>query len=230
MTGKVSTGRVARKGHPFFAAAIGLVAVLALALLSFTNAPAAAASGYRLAGIVAVGNDYLGFLELPGGEQVLVRQGSVVKGGGRILLLDAERMRIGLPSEVVELALQDSGRPVAVPASVAPADGVEPAPNQDLTLIRRVDPKRLGVQLRGTPKAAEVRSTPATETALRLAPILDLPPNSKVVAVNDQPVTSADAAIAGLAQSLASNTAPTLTLADARGGPGTRVYLLPQPK
>ena len=230
MTGKVSTDRVARKSHPFFAAAIGLVAVLALTLASFANVRAAVASGYRLAGIVAVGKDYLGFLELPGGEQVLVRQGSVIDGGARILLLDAERMRIGLPSGVVELALQDSGRPVAALPSVAAADGAEPAPNQDLTLIRTVDPKRLGAQLRAVPKAPDARSSSATETALRLAPILDLPPHSKVVAVNDEPVTSADAAIARLERSLASNIAPTLTLADAQGGPGTRVYLLAKPK
>ncbi|MCM2310288.1 MAG: hypothetical protein NDI84_02695 [Steroidobacteraceae bacterium] len=230
MTDKVLTVRVARTGHPFVTAAASLVAVLALTLVPFATVRAEVANGYRLAGIVAVGRDYLGFLELPGGEQVLVRQGSVVKGGGRVLLLDAERLRIGLPSGVIELALEGSGRAVSVPASAATVDGVEPVPNQELTLIRRVDLERLGGQLRATPKAPDGHSTPSTETALRLAPILDLPPNSKVVAVNDRPVTSADAAIAGLERSLANNIAPTLTLADAKGGPGTRVYLLTQPK
>lgn len=230
MTGKASTLGVARKGHPFLIAAIGLVAVLALALASFTTARAAVADGYRLAGIVAVGRDYIGFLELPGGEQVLVRQGSLIAGGGRVLLLDAGRLRIGLPNGVIELALEGSGRPAAIPAAAAATDGVEPAPNQELTLVRRVDPRQLRGQLRAAPKAHDVRSTPSIETALRLAPILDLPPNSRVVAVNDRPVASADAAIARLERSLAGNTAPTLTLADAVGGPGTRVYLLRQPK
>lgn len=226
MTGRASAARVARKGHPFFVPAIALAALLALASVAIVHATGT--NGYRLAGIVAVGSDYLGFLELPGGEQVLVRQGSVVKGGGRILLLDAGRMRIGLSSGVIELALQGSGRPVAVPDSVAAADSVEQAPNQELTQIRSVDPKHLVEQLRAASKNDDVRSTPQTAMALRLAPILDLPPNSKVVAVNDRPVTSADAAIARLERSLANNVAPTLTLADTNGGPGTRVYLLPQ--
>ncbi len=96
MTGRVSTARVARQGHPFLLAAAVSGAVLALMLLSI-DAQATATGGYRLAGIVAVGKDYLGFLELPGGEQVLVRQGSTINGGGRIVALDGERLRIVFP-------------------------------------------------------------------------------------------------------------------------------------
>jgi len=227
MTGR-SISRVARSGHPLCVAAIGLVVVLAVMLASSAIARDAGAAGYRLAGIVAVGSDYLGFLELPDGEQVLVRQGSVIEGGGHVLLLDAGRLRIGLPSGVIELALEGSGRPVTVRESVASVDDDESAPNQDLTLIRQVDRRHLGAQLRKTPRTQDVNSTPSVETALRLAPILDLPANSRVVAVNDRAVTSADGAIAGLERSLGNNTAPTLTLADANGGPGTRIYLLPR--
>ena len=141
-------------------------------------------------------------------------------------------MRIGLPSGVIELALEDSGRPVKVQESVTAVDNTEeaPAPSHEFTLIRRVDPKILGEQLRSAVKTDEVRSTRSIETALRLAPIVDMPSGSKLVAINDRPVTSVDAAVARLEQSLARNIAATLTLADGSGGPVTRVYLLPQPE
>jgi hypothetical protein len=196
-------------------------------LLSFANAHAAAATGYRLTGIVAVGQDYLGFLEMPGGVQVLVRKGSVIEGGGRVLLLDAQRLRIGLPSGVIELALEGSGRPatVAVPGPAAAVGGVELPPDQDNTLFRAVDPKRLGQARAAAAKADDRRSQPSIATALHLAPILDLPPNSRVVAVNDQPVTSVDAAIAGIERALAGDIMATLNLADSNGGQDTRVYV-----
>ena len=62
MIGRASTSRVARLGHPSF-----IAAAVSATLLSFATARAAAANGCRLAGIVAIGPDYLGFLELPGG-------------------------------------------------------------------------------------------------------------------------------------------------------------------
>ena len=65
------------------------------------------------------------------------------------------------------------------------------------------------------------------ETARRLAPILNLPPNSTIVAVNDQPVTSADVAIARIQRMLANNAVATLNLAGSNGGPETRVYVRP---
>jgi hypothetical protein len=74
-----------------------LVLALTLAALPSAALLAGTSDGYRLAGIIAVGDDYLGLLELPGGEQVLVRRGSAVDGGGRIALLDAEQLRLVLP-------------------------------------------------------------------------------------------------------------------------------------
>ena len=224
MTGGGTISRVARKGHPFLSAAVG-AAVLTFTLLSFANAHAAAATGYRLTGIVAVGQDYLGFLEMPGGVQVLVRKGSVIEGGGRILLLDAQRLRIGLPSGVIELSLEGSGRPAAVPVPAAAVGGGELPPDGEYTLFRAVEPKRLGEARGAAAKADAPRSTASIATALRLGPILNLPPNSRVVAVNDQPVTSVDAAIAGIERALASNIMATLNLAGSNGGPDTRVYV-----
>lgn len=225
-------------GHRGDSPALGYLtaAVLVLALLSFSTAHVAAANGYRLAGIVAVGHDYLGFLELPGGGQVLVRQGSSIEGGGRVLLLDAERLRIGLPSGVIELVLDGSGRPakVAVAAVSAAVVPVAPAaavvdvplpPDQDTFIVRAIDPDRLRDARVAAARTGAQGSAPSIDTARRLAPILDLPPNSTIVAVNDQPVTSADAAIARIQRSLADNVVATLNLAGSNGGPEMRVYI-----
>ena len=68
------------------------------------------AAGYRLAGTVLVGDKYLGFLELPQGGQVLVREGSVVNGG-RVIVFTDKGLRIQFPDRVLELQLERSGRP-----------------------------------------------------------------------------------------------------------------------
>jgi hypothetical protein len=53
----------------------------ALLLLAFLLPPfvfAASGNGYRLAGVLAVGPDYMAILEVPGGGQQLVRKGSTL--------------------------------------------------------------------------------------------------------------------------------------------------------
>ncbi len=231
MRGKPSTIRVARVGHPFFFAALGLVVVLALVPRSVATARDSAVAGYRLAGIVAVGTDYLGFLELPGGEQVLVRQGSVIEGAGRVLMLDAARLRIELPSGVIELALEGSGRPVAARVTSTMEPPTESAPSNDSPneiaqpVFREIDPSLLRDVRTASAGSDRARSRPSVEAAVRLAPILNLPPNSRIVKVNDQSVTSVESAIARIEQSLADGLSATLNLASSQGGPETRVYV-----
>lgn len=171
-----------------------------------------------------MGADYLGLLEIPGGGQVLVRTGSIIKGGGRVLVVDATRVQIDLPSGVIELVLQASGRPPTTPPAVG---SVQPPRDEQNLMFRTVDPDRIA-DAPGRTAAADTRPTkPSLETARRLAPVLDLPPNSDVVAVNEQPVTSADAAIALIERLLADDIVVRLNLAGSNGGPETRVYLSP---
>jgi len=66
---------------------------------------------------------------------------------------------------------------------------------------------------------------PALDTALRLAPILNLPPNSRVVAVNEQPVKSAEQAVKTIQQTLDQGMPPRLNLVN--DGGEFRVYLKP---
>ena len=222
MTGRVSTVRVARQGHPFLLAAAVSGAVLALMLLSI-DAQATATSGYRLAGIVAVGKDYLGFLELPGGEQVLVRQGSTINGGGRIVALDGERLRIAFPDGTVELMLEGSGRPGAATATT---DAVLSQADEGHTLVRNVDSATLRQALVSS-HASDKRADAGIEVGRRFAGLVNLPNNARVLAVNEVPVTSADAAIRLAEKSLAEGTPVRLNLAAPSGDPDTRVYLLP---
>jgi hypothetical protein len=191
---------------------------------------ASTADGYRLAGIIAVGEDYLAVLELPGGEQVLVRQGSEIVGGGRIQLLDADRMRIALPDHVLDLALDRSLNAPVVPAGL----GVVQETDEGNVLIRRVDPDAFRASVAqsraaagaapGTPTKGKKTDAQA-EAGRRLTPILNLPPDSRIVAVNEQPVRSADQAAALIEKSLAAGISPRLNITGAGGE--SRVYMSP---
>jgi len=206
-----------------------LVLALTLAALPSAAPLAGTTDGYRLAGIIAAGEDYLAVLELPGGEQVLVRRGSTVAGGGRIVLLDAERLRLALPDHVLDLALDRSLNAPMVPAGLGV---VQEQMDEGNVLIRRVDPTAFGSSVARS-RAAAAPGTPATtkpadpaaEAGRRLAPILNLPPDSRIVAVNEQPVRSADRAIALIEQSLAEGVSPRLNITDAGGE--SRVYMSP---
>ena len=66
---------------------------------------------------------------------------------------------------------------------------------------------------------------PTVEAGRRLAPILNLPPDSRLVAVNESPVRSAGQAIALIERSLADGVSPRLNITGAGGE--SRVYLSP---
>ncbi len=69
---------------------------------------AATGDGYRLAGIMTVGSEHIGFLELPQGGQVLVCHGSTINGG-RVVEFSDRVLRIAFPDGVVELVIDGSG-------------------------------------------------------------------------------------------------------------------------
>lgn len=206
-----------------------LVLALTLAALPPAALLAGAAGGYRLAGIIAVGDDYLAVLELPGGEQVLVRRGSVIEGGGRIVLLDTERLRLALPDHTLDLALDGSLNGPVIPAGLGV---VQEQLDDGNVLIRRVDPEAFGQSVaRSTPAVQASPSTkskasdPTAEAGRGLAAILNLPPDSRLIAVNERPVRSAGQAIALIEQSLADGVSPRLNITGAGGE--SRVYLSP---
>ncbi len=206
-----------------------LVLALTLAALPSAALLAGAADGYRLAGIIAVGEDHLGLLELPGGKQVLVRRGSTIDGGGRIVALDSSQLRLVLPDRVLVLALDRSTGAPVVPAGLGV---VQEQLDDGHVMIRRVDAEAFAESVdRSTPSGpatpgAKARATdPTIEAGRRLAPILNLPPDSRLLAVNEQPVRSAERAIALIEQSLAEGVSPRLNITGAGGE--TRVYISP---
>jgi len=206
-----------------------LVLALTLAALPSAALHAGTADGYRLAGIIAVGEDHLGLLELPGGKQVLVRRGSTIDGGGRIALLDASQLRLVLQDRVLVLVLDRSPGAPVVPAGLGV---VQEQLDDGHVMIRRVDAQAFAESVdRPTPSGPATpgmkagAADPTTEAGRRLAPILNLPPDTRLLAVNEQPVRSAERAIALIEQSLAEGVSPRLNIAGAGGE--TRVYISP---
>lgn len=202
------------------------VALLLSALLVQSFALASGGNGYRLAGVLAVGPDYLAILELPGGQQQLVREGSTLDDGGRVILVEASRLRIAGAGGTIELNLDGSGAPAQVPVALGV---VQEQSDNDRVLVRRVDAEAFSASVTQSSKApaktASAKSRDAAaETGRRLAPILNLPPDSRVMQVNEQPVRSAEQAIRLIEQSFAENTAPRLNITSAAGDE-SRVYL-----
>jgi hypothetical protein len=205
------------------------LALLLTALLFPSVVTAAGAQGYRLAGVLAVGPDYLAILELPGGGQQLVRQGSTLEDGTRVVLVEADRLRLTRAGQAVDLNLDGSGRPAQVPVALGV---VQEQTDHEGALIRRVDPAAFSASTAQSGKTTVAASAPArngkrdpaAETGRRLAPILNLPTDSRVVAINEQPVRSAEEAIRLIEQSFQDNTAPRLNITSAAGDE-SRVYL-----
>ncbi len=204
--------------------------LLTAALLSSSLATAATGNGYRLAGVLAVGPDYMAILELPGGDQQLVRQGSTLDDGGRIVLVDASRLRIQRAGRTIELNLDGTDAPAQVPVALGV---VQEQTDNDRIQVRSLDTEAFSAALaqpsKPTAKSAalpssKARRDPAAEVGRRLAPIINLPGDSRVVMVNEQPVRSADQAIRLIEQSFQNNETPRLNVTSAAGDE-SRVYL-----
>jgi len=196
---------------------------MTLALLAFAVAHAATDNGYRLAGIVVVGTDYLGFLELPDGGQVLVRQGTVIGGGGRIVALDREGLRIAFPDRTIQLNLAGSG----APSVASTTRGIQRDLSDDeLLVMREVSPEALA-QLPAASNRSAKGGDAGVVVAQRFASLAKLPDNARVLSINEQPVKSADAAIRLIEKSLAQGSAISLKVAAAGDDAEQRVYLMP---
>ncbi len=212
-----------------------MVTAAAAAILSLqpSLAAAVAGDGYRLAGVVAVGSEHLGFLELPAGEQVLIRKGGEVPGGGRVLAFDGRTVRIAFPDRMIELVLEGSG----AAGGYLPATGIVTAQEGTERIhVRTVAAEPLRVALQQAPGNKPVTSAVAIQrrgrtdegaaVAQRFAALVNLPAGSRVLAVNEQPVVSAAAAIATVNDALAEGVPARLNISNAAGS-DQRVYLLP---
>jgi hypothetical protein len=219
---------VARGRHPAFSLWRTRALLALLVLCSGVEAAAQdPAQGYRLAGTLAVGQTYIAFLEMPDGGQVLVRTGSEVDGA-KVLEVTATGVRLGLASGIFELSLEGTGKPQVVVASAAVTAAKDDDKNRVYT--REVSDEQLSRELAGpagkppaNPAAADARVV----AAQRIAAVLDLPANSKVLRVQGSPVSSADAAIQQLQSSFGSDAGVVTLDLQTPSGPG-RVYLMRQ--
>lgn len=210
-----------------------LVTAAILALLPKV-APAVASDGYRLAGVVAVGSEYLGFLEIPAGEQVLIREGVTVPGGGRVMAFDGKTVRIQFPDGALELTLEGTGR---VSVTMAAAGIVTAQESTERIHVRTVAVEPLRVALQQPPGDEGVKPAGAIQrrgrkdegaaVAARFSGLVNLPPDSRVLAINEQPVESAAAAIETVNSSLAAGMPARLNISNSAGS-DQRVYLLPE--
>jgi hypothetical protein len=77
-------------------------------------------------------------------------------------------------------------------------------------------------------KAGRAPGTTATAAVTqRFAPVINLPPNSSIVAINGNAVTSEDGAVREVTKALSTGSAVTMNLKTPAGM--ERVYLLPAP-
>jgi hypothetical protein len=224
----VKESRVARGRHPAFSF-WRAHALLVLLILCSGGAAAAQdpAQGYRLAGTLAVGQSYIAFLEVPDGGQVLVRTGSEV-AGARVLAVTATGLRLGLASGVFELSLEGTGKPQVVASSAAVSAAKDDEKNRVYT--REVSDEQLSRELAapaGTPPTKPIAARSSLVAAQRIAAVLDLPADSKVLRVQGRPVSSADAAIRELQSSFGSEEGVVTLDLQTPNGPG-RVYLMRQ--
>jgi hypothetical protein len=184
-----------------------------------------ASNGYRLSGVIDAGsNNRMGFLELPGGGQVLIRQGTTIAGGGRVVEFSSRSVRIAFPDgHSVAIDLQGSG--LAAPAAVTQVSHpieIDPAVtstyDQGAGLVRHISLANFG-------KAVALSSASSADLTRRLQPLLKLPVDSHIVSVNDMPVGAAPAAIRKIQSLLAANSMATLNIEGPSGS--QRVYLMP---
>jgi hypothetical protein len=196
-----------------------------LALAAPHALAAAAAGGYRLAGVVDSGpNKRMGFLELPQGGQVLIRLGTVIAGGGRVVEFSSRAVRIAFPDgRTVNIdfvaannaAARQGAQSVSEPIEIDPV--VTKSDDRGQSLTRQVAlanfNKRVGAPNQG----------PADLTQ-RLHSLLKLPADARIVAVNDAPIGSTAAAIKKIQAQLGNNTPATLNLETPSGW--QRVYLM----
>ena len=128
------------------------IALLLATLLLPSLAAAAGANGYRLAGVLAVGPEYLGHPGVARRRPAAGPQGQQPRGRRAVVLVDAQRLRIALSGRTIELNLDGSGAPAQVPVALGV---VQEQTDNDRVLVRSLDTEALSAALARPPKAKD---------------------------------------------------------------------------
>ena len=187
--------------------------------LALPAAAAESAAGYRLAGTVAVGRDFIAFLEVPGGGQMLVRAGDTIDSAKVVAIRD-RAIDLVLPSGRMALSLVGAERQLN---PIPSRDVLTGQSSQDHILQREVDTQAFAESLAAAPAT---RGEPGAALARKFAPVLNLPAQGTVLSVNSKAVESVDGAMRTIEQTLAEGGVVYMTLDTPTGI--QRVYLTPQ--
>lgn len=226
-SGAEGAGRAARRRRPTFAFwCANVLLALLIAWPARTSASQDEATGYRLAGTLAVGKTFIAFLQVPDGGQVIVRAGSTVNGA-RVVTVTESGLRLALPEGIVDLDLQGTGKAQATPGSVVVTSASDD--DKSRVYVRDVSVDQLSRGLSGAPAAPGNAAKPVaagTEdvAAQRIAGVLELPSGSRVLSVSGQSVTSADQAIRKIESAFASGLGGVILDVQTAKGSG-RVYI-----
>lgn len=235
------------RGQPFFFSLRGtrlalnrLTVLLALAVIAI-NASAASdtAQGYRLAGIIAAGQGHVGLLELPQGGQVLVHAGSNLPDGARVLSLTDRELALQLPGgRRLQLVLSGLAGGSAVNTARSAARNAEAAAAPEIVKtkrraanhsVRSVSVAPFRDSLRAPADGGATPTKPSAAVVVqRFAALLALPPGARILAVNDQQVASAAAAVNSTDRALAEGRQAILNVQSDQGF--ERIYLQPEAK
>ncbi|MBS0366362.1 MAG: hypothetical protein JSR67_11145 [Proteobacteria bacterium] len=179
----------------------------------------------------------MGLIEMPQGGQVLVRMGSTVDGG-KVTEISARHVRLSFPDHSVDLALAGApGDPSARASLHSAAAGLptisrgthgHPRMPDDNVVppaeTRLVPPATLNLLLVNGVPAAPSHTDAGRFVAEQVSPMFGLPDNSRLLSVNDTPVTSAGQAVASLQGALRNGVA--VLGVDTPDGP-RRIYVSP---
>ena len=193
---------------------------LLMGLYVVASASTAATDRYRLAGVMVVGADRLGFLELPGGGQLLVRLGSSVDGG-KVTEFSAKTRRIAFPDHTVVLALDGLEK---TPGAPFPGTVVSSSDTPGAH-TREVSVHELRTALAAPAAPGQAPSDARRAVGQRLVEVVQIPPNSRVLAVDEAPVTNATQALLAIQNRLETGQVSALNIQTTQGA--ERVYLVP---
>ncbi len=190
-----------------------MVALLGLGIVSAEEAP------YRLAGIITSDDGSgLALIEIPGGEQQLLRAGEAIDDGW-VADITADTVRLAFPEREVVLHLAGTGNPVSnLPTVYRREDYTGGA-------SRAVDTGKLGAISR---LAGSTDTTDSNKLAMKVLTYLGLPAEARIMAVNDQKVESSAEAVQQMAANIdakgASGFQFVVSIADVSGN--KRVYIM----
>jgi hypothetical protein len=217
---------------------------LILAILGIAGAALAdSAPDYRLAGIVAVGQDHLlAVIEMPDGKQGLFRAGDAL-GSGRIRDITRSDVRVEMNGQDLLLSLRGNPKlSAAVPAAEAPEeeDTIAQAPTEDVTTRKQPlfygDTMRLLNSARGGAAAdKQAAGAPATangapvatgeQLSTRMNELLGVPAGARIVAVDGSAASSPQDVIDKVVPLLGSGRAVRLDVTGA--GDLQTIYITP---